>query len=331
MHRIHFTAADIARIRLLPTLGPMAETLFSLQTLRGRSNQALFGGWRQHVRGAMQPRFGLLGAVSPTRKPHLDLTTLSGTGRNLAQSGEGLLARSRHAVRLELDHYANYHGQLPGALQPLADDLEARRDLITTLNAYHQAAIGPRWTRIRSHLDAERTQRGMALLDGGVDDLLATLHPNITWTAPTLHIQTDAHSDADFSLDGQGLILVPSFFLREPEIMVDPATPEDCLLIYPARLSIEHAADVWTTGDPTRALANLLGRTRALILTAIGDGITTTGTLAHQAGTSDSAVSQHTATLREAGLITTRRHRSAVHHALTQTGISLLNRRTAGI
>lgn len=56
MHRIHFTTADLARVRGAPTLDPMAETLFSLTTLRGRVEATMFGGWRRRVRGALDSR-----------------------------------------------------------------------------------------------------------------------------------------------------------------------------------------------------------------------------------------------------------------------------------
>ena len=329
MHRIHFTAEDVARIRVLPTLGPLAETLHSLFTLRQRSDGLLFGGWRQQTQAAMQPRFGVLGSLAPGRKPCLDLITLTGPGRDLEESGEVLLARSRRDVAWELDYFAGVHGRLPPSLRPLADDLGARRELLSTVRSYHQVAIGPRWTRIHAHLEAERAYRGAALLDGGLEKLLATLHPTITWAAPVLRIDTGARTDVDFHLAGRGLTLAPSFFLRSPDLMIDPTKPDSCLLVYPARLRLENAADVWAGTAPGQALGNLLGRTRAVVLSAIADGTATTGALAERAGTSSAAVSQHTAILRDAGLITTRRHRSTVQHTVTQTGANLLNRPSA--
>ncbi|WP_344493074.1 helix-turn-helix domain-containing protein [Nonomuraea monospora] len=54
--------------------------------------------------------------------------------------------------------------------------------------------------------------------------------------------------------------------------------------------------------------------------------MSSTGALARRVGTSSAAISQHTAVLRQAGLITTRRHRSHVLHHPTQTGLTLLNK-----
>lgn len=177
---------------------------------------------------------------------------------------------SRHAVRAELYFYAGRHGKMPSVLAGLAA-ASARQEVLSTVETYHRASVGPHWRGIRAHLDAERARRGTVMLD---------------------RIDSDPSMDGDFVLDGRGLVLMPSFFLR----------------------------------PPAGALGNLLGRTRASVLTAIADGVTTTGALAGRLDISAAAVSQHTAMLREAGLITTRRHHGNVLHHPTQTGLTLLNR-----
>lgn len=326
MHRIHFTTADLARLRVAPTLGPLAETLFSLTTLRGRAEEAMFGEWRRRVRGALDPRFAVLAAIVPARMPVFDMVMLAGSGRDLAESAETFLASRPQAVRAELDFYAEHHRRVPIALAGLVDSLAARRDVLSTVEAYHRVAVGPYWRRLRADLEADRAQRGAILLGHGVDGLLSSLHPDIRWISPTLHINTGDPFDADFALDGRGLLLVPSFFVRAPEVMFDPMDPADCTLIYPAAIGVDQAAGIWTASTSTRALANLLGRTRASVLTAIADGVATTGALAHRLDISSAAASQHTAILREAGLITTRRHHNSVLHNPTKTGLTLLDR-----
>ncbi|MGJ6968640.1 ArsR/SmtB family transcription factor [Streptosporangium sp. G11] len=304
----------------------MAETLFSLYALRGRAEETKFGAWRRRVRGGVDSRFAVLAAITPARLPSFDLALLAGPGRDLAESAETFLASPRQAVRAELDFYAGHHGRVPAALAGLVDTLAARREVLSTVEAYHHAAVGPHWRRIRAHLDAERAQRGTILLDRGVDGLLSNLHPRIRWSPPTLHIDAGDQFDDDFVLDGRGLLLVPSFFLRFPGVMYEPGNPADYTLIFPAALGVDHAAGIWMGGPAQRALANLLGRTRASVLTAIADGLTTTGALARSLDISSAAISQHTAVLREAGLITTRRHHSSVLHHPTQTGLALLDR-----
>lgn len=329
MHRIHFTAADLARVRVAPTLGPMAETLFSLTALRGRVEEPLFGAWRQRVRGGLDARFAVLAAIAPKRLPSFDLALLAGRGRDLAESAETFLGSPRQAVAAELDFYAGQHGRVPATLAGLVDDLPVRREVLSTVEAYHGVAVAPHWARVRGHLDLERARSGAIMLDQGVDGLLSSLHPLIRWTPPILHVHAGDQFDDDFALDGRGLLVVPSFFLRRPGVMYDPRDPSDCILIYPAALSVETAAGVWTAATSTQALAKLLGRTRASVLAAIADGVAGTGALARRLEISSAAVSQHTAVLREAGLITTGRHRNSVLHHPTPTGLSLLDRRRA--
>ncbi|MEU1729146.1 winged helix-turn-helix domain-containing protein [Nonomuraea sp. NPDC005692] len=191
---------------------------------------------------------------------------------------------------------------------------------------YHRASVGPHWRGIRAHLGAERSRRGTVMLDRDVDGLLAGLHRTIRWTPPVLRIDCDPSMDGDFVLDGRGLVLKPSFFLRTPAVMHDARDAAECILIYPAPVGPDQGPGVWAAGPPAGALGNLLGRTRASVLTAIADGVTTTGALAGRLDISAAAVSQHTAVLREAGLITTRRHHGNVLHNPTETGLTLLSR-----
>ncbi|GAA2214852.1 winged helix-turn-helix domain-containing protein [Nonomuraea monospora] len=253
MHRIHFTAGDLARVRVAPTLGPMAETLFSLYALRGRAEEAVFGAWRRRVRGRLGPRFAVLGGIVPARLPSFDLALLAGPGGDLEESAETFLAKPAQAVRAELDFYAGHHGRVPAALAGLVDTLAARREVLSTLKAYHHAAVGSHWTRIRGHLDAERAQRGAVLLDRGVDGLLSSLHPSVRWSPPTLYVDAGEQFDDDFVLDGRGLLLVASFFHRMPGVMYELGDRATCILIYPAVVGAEHAAGVWAGGQPEGA------------------------------------------------------------------------------
>jgi DNA-binding transcriptional ArsR family regulator len=68
----------------------------------------------------------------------------------------------------------------------------------------------------------------------------------------------------------------------------------------------------------------LIGPTRAAILDTIQTGRSTTE-LARRVGVSAGSVSQHTAVMRDAGLILTTRVGKAVIHTLTPTGIAVLN------
>ncbi len=75
-----------------------------------------------------------------------------------------------------------------------------------------------------------------------------------------------------------------------------------------------------------RALAALLGTTRAQVLLYVAAGSDVTATdLVRRLGVSAATVSHHTTVLRNSGLITTRRVGGSVRHALTLSGRGLLN------
>ncbi len=321
MRRLYFTGDDLARVRLLPTLGPLAEAMLSLLTLRGRVDDAMFGNWRRQVRAAATGlRRDVLTAMSPGKDVWLDLISPSRPTLTVAHARDSLLAVRARDFRFELDHYANWRGELPPVLAGLADDLAARRLFVDGLVDYHDVAVGPRWPRIQARLDADRLVRSQILLDRGVDGLLETLNPHLRWEPPVLTPTLGSGTRSDIHLDGRGIVLAPSFFKREPVLLVPGDPDEQHILIYPIPL----APGVWADNEPARALANLLGRTRATVLQAISDGSATTTQLAGRIGASAATISQHTAVLREAGLITSHRYRNTVHHMLAAPGAVLL-------
>lgn len=324
MHRIEFTPDDLARVRLLPSLGPIAETVLSLSALRQR--EPLFAGWRQQVGSLRGLRTEVLNAVVPMRDPFFDLITLAGYG-SVDAIRERLLDRSAVEARFELDHYEHCHGRLPGVLREFDVDLDVRREVLDGVIDYHDKAVAPRWQGMLKHLAADRHARAQIMFDGGTEGLLATLHPMLVWESPVLTLTNSARSKGTYHLDGRGIILAPSFFDRQPMFLRPAGKQDQCVLVYPAQLAATSALDIWSAGtQPGKALANLLGRTRALVLAAIGDGSATTSQLAVLTGTSAASISQHTAVLRDAGLITSHRYRNTVHHMIAAPGSALLNK-----
>jgi DNA-binding transcriptional ArsR family regulator len=82
----------------------------------------------------------------------------------------------------------------------------------------------------------------------------------------------------------------------------------------------------WDNPAQVRSPANLLGRTRASVLTSIAESPhLTTKELASLLGISPAGASQHATVLREAGLITTRREGGAALRILATAGFALLD------
>ncbi|MGF0168235.1 ArsR/SmtB family transcription factor [Streptomyces koyangensis] len=91
-----------------------------------------------------------------------------------------------------------------------------------------------------------------------------------------------------------------------------------------ARHAEEDAPTLWgAAAGGERSLAALIGAGRARVLQALTEP-RTTGEVAQLAGISGPGASQHTAVLRKAGLITTRRERNMAWHELTPLGRAML-------
>jgi DNA-binding transcriptional ArsR family regulator len=320
MHRIHFTTEDLAKVRIEPSLGPLAEAQLSLAVLRRRGTP-MFDGFRERARTVIDlRREEMLDAIAPGTGPYFfDLISLAGLSDSFDQTAEALLAAPRQHMSGELVAFGMTQPRHAISLRDLPNDLAARRHMVGRLDRYHSATIAPQWSRIRGQLDADRLARGQILADRGLAGLLGSLHSRVRWEPPCLLVDCDGTGDT--YLDGRGLVLAPTFFWREPTFLRPLDDDEPCMLIYPAPLDLTR----WAANDPGTALANLLGRTRATVLRAISEGPATTTHLANRLGTSAATISQHTAVLREAGLITSHRYRNTVRHVLTTAGAVLLD------
>jgi DNA-binding transcriptional ArsR family regulator len=123
--------------------------------------------------------------------------------------------------------------------------------------------------------------------------------------------------EATVELAGRGLLLVPVAFAW-PELwaMIDP--PWQPAVVYAPR----GVATLWQPAERAPgALADLLGRRRAAILTALP---ATTHELARTHAASPAGVSEHLAVLRRAGLVSGHREGRAVRYARTAAGDALV-------
>lgn len=325
MLEIQLTFADLARVRLA-LLGPLAETLLSLDALQHRDAAALFDAWRARTRPQMPTEAAALarGAVGP-RGGLLDLFTLAGATSDLAEGIDRVLD-SPQRLRDELALYPPaFQARLPDWISRAAQgQATAARRFSAALRAAYQVAVAPHWDRIHACLAAERTAVTQLMADQGIGAMLTSMHPLIHWRAPVLAVEYQPWvSDRRLELNGRDLILAPSFFTRRILVFASSGGPE-VILIYPVTRDVLATADVFTA--PARsgqALETLLGRTRAAVLQA-ADGAGT-GDLARRLGVSAASASQHATVLRQAGLITSRRLGQTVRHTLTPLGQALLD------
>ncbi|MGC4746974.1 ArsR/SmtB family transcription factor [Micromonospora sp. DT201] len=292
MARIYFAAEDLSRIRLTTTLGPLAESVFALDLL-ARPSSVVYQDWRHRVFAAGRSGTATTSLLRQRFRPIPDLLWL-------LRRPSGVDDERLRATGL------------------------TRTAVASAVQDFCRIAVVPYWGRARRYLESERDAHGRMLVTGGIERLLGMVHAGARWSAPMLELPLERSGDV--YLDGRGLALAPSLFLP-PRccVLVDTDLPgEPPVLVFPVPPDRRAALMLWhgvEEGDQT--LEALLGRTRAGLLRVLTDSHTN-GELAERLSISPAGVSQHTAVLRDAGLITSRRDRKTVLHTLTRLGTAVV-------
>jgi DNA-binding transcriptional ArsR family regulator len=331
MLRLHFTLADLARVRVADRPDAQLEVIGALRRLQGAEAGVLFDGWRRrvrtHVDGGGRPVLPRLFDLVPRTGPIAGLLVPQADSRDPQRWLDDLCATPRGRVRDSLERYARVRDRpLRGWLRELADSRGALPELADALRAFARVAIEPVWASAVASVAAERARWGRDLLDGGLDRLLTGLPGVHRWDPPVL--VTHCATDGDVHLAGRGMVLVPSYFGWSSITLVERSDADPLMLAYP----MYHRVLAPPANRTRHSLAAALGRTRAAVLeliaeaSATGSGTgATTGELSRRLAVAAGTVSWHVAALREAGLVTTRRNRHAVH-SLLPAGRYLLER-----
>jgi DNA-binding transcriptional ArsR family regulator len=199
----------------------------------------------------------------------------------------------------------------------LTDPERARDQLAARLHDAWVTLVAPFWVRIRTLLDRDVEERSRTLAQHGLRRVLDELHPKVRWTKRGLSLAD--RSGRTVKVGESGFLLMPSAYLwpHVAAIVEEPWLPT---IIYPAT----GIAGLWQAPTaPPGALGRLLGRTRALVLTALDQPLSTAA-LAAITGLSPPGVSRHLLALRDAGLLSTARHGHEVRYHRTELGSALL-------
>ncbi|WP_327356611.1 ArsR/SmtB family transcription factor [Streptomyces sp. NBC_01304] len=318
MLELEFTAEDMARTRF--AISPLWEVVAGLRVLLGADEQGLHRRWAEPVRARiaaakldLTPLAALVPPPSPsvpgficppptTPWPSLEveLTALRRTPREL------LRALSPHAR--------------PGVDAILADPDRRLGELADLIEAYWEIAMAPYWPRIRTLLESDILYRARRFAEGGTRLLFDDLDPQLGWDDGTLQI-AHRYVRGVHTLAGRGLILVPSAFVW-PRVFSTTDPADLPVLRYPPR----GIGTLWETrpSPASPALAGVLGRSRARLLTELAAPATTTD-LARRTGLTPGGTSQHLTALRASGLVTAHRAGRVVLYARTRVAEELLN------
>jgi len=299
MIQLRLNGADLQHLRF--AYSPLLEAAESLYMVHGTRINEPHRGWFKAAQEAIG-RFDteVLQAVVPARGRIARLfflgaedtaTTMDEQLRKVAQYPPDFLKADLEEVWRD--------GRAPPAVARLVADGAAGVDrLVEDLRRFWQAAIDPHWAQIRAVLDGDVAHRASRMAQGGISGMMAELHPALTMSKDTVVIKSPGFREHD--LAGAGLLLIPSVFVW-PWIVVDPGP------LYPPRL-IYGARGIGTLWQPSHsaeddALANLVGRTRAAILSHLAQPHSTTD-LARKLGQSAPTVSAHLSILRRCGMVT---------------------------
>ncbi len=165
--RIHFTAEDLARTRVAPTIGVAAETFDSVRMLRDRDAGPAFRGWQASVRGRLGEQAGPLAALMAARGPLIDAMSLMGAAPSIDEAVDTWMEVPRPLLRAELEHIGFHPAHRTWARGLLYGTREARLQVAAALRSCHRVTVAPYWGRVRSHLGEVRAGYVRALAEGG--------------------------------------------------------------------------------------------------------------------------------------------------------------------
>lgn len=309
-------AADVLRCRF--AISPVWETLAAVRTLLDPGRHAVNLPWLRastgHQADARASELALLlprHGYSPDFLTPAPLTPLTSIEEELARVRETPPERAA----AELARLAD--SSQPRVRRLLDDPARAIDTLATMVEQWWHRLLAPDWNRIRATLDGDIAYRANRVAQGGMELVVTDLHVDVRWSAGTIVVAGD---DRRRDLAGLGLVFVPSVFAW-PAVAVITDPPWQPTLIYPAR----GVGALWTRATATAPdhLAALLGRTRAAILCALTEPISTTH-LASRLGLSPATVSGHLGVLRRAGLATAHRAGHQMRYARSTLGHQLV-------
>ncbi|MEU4196987.1 helix-turn-helix domain-containing protein [Kribbella sp. NPDC026611] len=307
MIEYQLSAADLAAVRF--AVSPLNETVLSLRVLQNPARYPFHRRWLRQLPDLDRlPHFGLLMSSLNDRGWSPDFLSPVPRTQHPSFDEELALVAGTAPSQVEAD--------LAAIANPVGAPLGR---LLSGLRHYWAAAIEPHWQQLRAVLDADIAYRSRVCVTHGLATMFAGLSDRLTFEPPLVRITIPGALPRHVSTAGTGLTLMPSAFALHTAVPADPAGPP--LIIYGAR----GVATLWEDGSPAppRALANVLGETRAGLLIRLAEPASSSE-LALRLGVSVSAVNQHLRALRDVGLLQSSRVGRSVAYRRTALADEML-------
>ncbi|WP_432485370.1 ArsR/SmtB family transcription factor [Kineococcus esterisolvens] len=313
--RYELTGMDLGEVRF--AVSPLNELTLSLRSFRDPGRYPLHLPWLHEVHAARgQLDAAALLALTNDLLWTPDLLTPRPTSP-LTRVEDQLAALEDADPRVLAAELEQLHaGRVPTALTgPPAAVL---RRTVGALRGYWEACFAAHWPRLRALLEADVTHRARETVQHGSARMFAGLADGVRLSGGVVEVRLRSRVEYTRSTAGDGLTLVPSVFCRRASAPVSAA--EAPLLMYGAR----GVGTLWRPARPPApaALVDLLGRSRAELLTALAEPASSTE-LAARRGVTATAVNQHLRVLRATGLLESERHGRSVVYRRSELGDAL--------
>ncbi|NUT34685.1 MAG: winged helix-turn-helix transcriptional regulator [Hamadaea sp.] len=326
MSEIRFTVGDLTDVRFCTS--PLWETVFSARAFREPGRYPALHRWFRAVRAVLADR--------PDAAEHLrylnafvrpgswlpDFLTPPPAGRTGEFQTELAAVRATPAATVTGDILAcgRWKPLTRTAVAAAHEPQETLPRLVAAIEAWHDVAVAPHWSRMQALHDADIAHRTRQLSRGGLRLLFETLHPSVRWAGDRL--VSDDPWGMELTVAGRGLPLMPSVFV-DRRVLWNVRDESPPCGVYPVRA----VGTLWSPADTPdvggAALGRVFGPARAEIFALLRAPATTTD-LARRTGLSVGAVSQHLGALRGAGLAERARHGKEVYYEATPVGTTLL-------
>ncbi|MFR9722500.1 DUF5937 family protein [Streptomyces sp. MS19] len=333
--RIHFTPADVARVRLADGPHPLRELAAAVRMLQVPDRPLGFAAWGRRALSGLDRRTRLLFDVLPGRASSADFLTTAEPG-SVSDMLESVRRTPARRLRTDMERWAELVPRVPAEARRVGDDPRRLHLLVDVMEQTYERVVAPYWPRIAHLAAADRATRSRHFAEDGLEKVLNGLNPRwIRWRPPVLEVRLVSGHSGDVHLNGRGLLLIPTVF-QTPAPTLGHSDSAQPWLSYPIdgpdAFSRPTANDITTArllADVSQSLITLLGRTRARVLYTIAENPgSTTSEVARHLGISPASASEHATALRACALTDAHRDRNRILHTLTPAGTTLLNAST---